>query len=276
MVVHVQRVVMSQKSMKGRIRTALQPLTNSLNNKQHILKTLIAAITLITLSASFTTSSAQKNSVHKVIVKEVLQTRNYSYLNVTENDSTLWLTVLKLEAKPGDIYYFLDNDGFVTQNFESKELARKFGKVVFLNKIYTDEQQLSSNAPLDETNSINMIENYHQQNKKDAFIKGKIVVEKAKDGITISELFSNKDKYANKEVVIRGQIVKYNDSIMGRNWVHLQDGTESNSTFDLTITTAAQVKIGEIVTFRGKIALNKDFGYGYSYEIIMEDAQLMP
>jgi hypothetical protein len=262
--------------MKGRIRTALQPLTNSLNNKQHILKTLIAAITLITLSASFTTSSAQKNSVHKVIVKEVLQTRNYSYLNVTENDSTLWLTVLKLEAKPGDIYYFLDNDGFVTQNFESKELARKFGKVVFLNKIYTDEQQLSSNAPLDETNSINMIENYHQQNKKDAFIKGKIVVEKAKDGITISELFSNKDKYANKEVVIRGQIVKYNDSIMGRNWVHLQDGTESNSTFDLTITTAAQVKIEEIVTFRGKIALNKDFGYGYSYEIIMEDAQLMP
>jgi hypothetical protein len=61
---------------------------------------------------------------------------------------------------------------------------------------------------------------------------------------------------------------------MGKNWVHIQDGTEYQGGFDLTITTDGQVAVGETVTFEGKIVLDKDFGYGYSYPVLMEEAKI--
>ena len=60
---------------------------------------------------------------------------------------------------------------------------------------------------------------------------------------------------------------------MGKNWVHIQDGTDYKDGFDLTVTTNNTVAVGEIVTFEGKIALDKDFGYGYSYSVIMEEGK---
>ena len=63
---------------------------------------------------------------------------------------------------------------------------------------------------------------------------------------------------------------------MGKNWFHIQDGTTNNGDFDLTITSAAEVKVGDIVTIEGVVALKKDFGAGYSYEVIIEEAKLIP
>jgi len=75
-------------------------------------------------------------------------------------------------------------------------------------------------------------------------------------------------------VLIKGQVTKVNRAIMEKNWVHLQDGTGDSGGFDLTVTTQEQVNVGDVVTFEGKITLNKDFGAGYSYEVIMEQAKL--
>jgi hypothetical protein len=69
-------------------------------------------------------------------------------------------------------------------------------------------------------------------------------------------------------------VVKVNKQVMGKNWIHIQDGTDFNNDFDLTITTQDLAEIGDEVTFKGKISVNKDFGSGYSYEVIMEDAVL--
>ena len=65
-----------------------------------------------------------------------------------------------------------------------------------------------------------------------------------------------------------------NSGIMGKNWLHIQDGTKSGSDFDLTVTTSDNVGKDQIVTVTGKIVLNKDFGYGYSYKVLMEDAKV--
>jgi hypothetical protein len=94
-------------------------------------------------------------------------------------------------------------------------------------------------------------------------------------GITIAELFSNKDKYAGKTVRIRGKVTKFNAAIMDKNWIHLQDGTESSGKFDLTATTDIEVAVGETITLEGKVAVGKDFGYGYSYEILLENAKIV-
>ena len=71
---------------------------------------------------------------------------------------------------------------------------------------------------------------------------------------------------------VTGQCVKVNPMIMNRNWVHLRDGSVSDH--DLTVTTDANIPLGAVVSLEGRIALNKDFGAGYKYDLIMEDAVL--
>ena len=62
---------------------------------------------------------------------------------------------------------------------------------------------------------------------------------------------------------------------MNKNWIHIQDGTDNSGKFDLTVTTDIEVKVGDTITLEGAIALDKDFGFGYKYEVIMEDAKLV-
>ncbi|MBW2184028.1 MAG: hypothetical protein JRF49_09225, partial [Deltaproteobacteria bacterium] len=91
---------------------------------------------------------------------------------------------------------------------------------------------------------------------------------------TVSELYAQKNDLAGKEVVVRGKVVKFSKNIMGKNWIHVQDGTGDIGSNDLTITTTAVAKIGDIILVRGRIAINKDFGFGYKYDIIIEDANV--
>ena len=92
---------------------------------------------------------------------------------------------------------------------------------------------------------------------------------------SLKELFDNHDQYGGKKVVVKGECVKVNNQIMGRNWVHIQDGTKDGDTpYDLTITTQEEATIGDELTFEGVITLNKDFGGGYTYDVIMEKAKL--
>ena len=80
--------------------------------------------------------------------------------------------------------------------------------------------------------------------------------------------------YNNKTVRIKGKVVKYNPAIMNVNWLHIQDGTDFNGEFDLTVTTKAEVNVNDIVIIEGTVALNKDFGAGYTYAIIVENASI--
>lgn len=118
-------------------------------------------------------------------------------------------------------------------------------------------------------------QNMNSQNasSKVALEKINVTVEPCKDCIKISDLLANKKNYSGKTIMVKGQVTKYNPSIMGKNWIHIQDGSEFGGSFDLTITTDKQVSVGEIITFEGRIALDKDFGYGYVYNVLMEEGK---
>ncbi len=103
--------------------------------------------------------------------------------------------------------------------------------------------------------------------------KEEVDVKPAEQGITIAELLADKQKYAGKTIRIKGKVTKFNAKIMNRNWIHIQDGTEYAGKFDLTATTDIEAIVGETLTLEGTITLDKDFGYGYSYEVLMEDAK---
>ena len=77
-------------------------------------------------------------------------------------------------------------------------------------------------------------------------------------------------------MTIRGKVVKYNEGVMGKNWIHLQDGSgdAGQGTNDLTVTSLDAASVSETVTITGTVRTNKDFGSGYVYRVIVEDAKV--
>jgi len=124
------------------------------------------------------------------------------------------------------------------------------------------------------TEKSQAMENPHMNSQsagsKVAVEKIAVKVEPCKDCIRISEILSNRSKYSGKTIRVTGQVTKYNPEIMGKNWIHIQDGSEYKGGFDLTITSDQHVTVGETITFEGEIVLDKDFGYGYFYSVLME------
>ena len=105
---------------------------------------------------------------------------------------------------------------------------------------------------------------------------GPIKVEKAKgaDAYTVSETYEKIEKLEKKTVSVRGQVVKVSKGIMGKNWVHLQDGSgdAGKGTNNLVVTSQDVPKVGDVVTAKGTIYKDKDFGAGYLYKVIVEEA----
>ncbi|MBI3753845.1 MAG: hypothetical protein HY266_07395 [Deltaproteobacteria bacterium] len=99
-------------------------------------------------------------------------------------------------------------------------------------------------------------------------------ITKVKGGYTVEELYAKKDELKGKKVSVRGKVVKFNGGIMGRNWVHLRDGSGKPGADDITVTTNQNAKVGGTVVATGVVAVDKDFGSGYRYEVILEEADL--
>jgi hypothetical protein len=192
-------------------------------------------------------------------VEEVLQANAYTYLNLKDDDGLFWVAVTKREMEVGETVSFAD--GLEMKNFVSKDLDRTFETVYFVSEIRTGSQPAAT--------STHATTSPHGKATTE---KLQIALEPAPGGITIGQLFANREAYANKTVRIRGQVTKVNRAILKRNWVHLQDGTDDAGNYDLTITTNEDAEPGDIVTFEGTIVLNKDFGAGYAYEVLMEEA----
>jgi hypothetical protein len=109
-------------------------------------------------------------------------------------------------------------------------------------------------------------------------LEGEIKVEKASgpDAYTVGELHKNKDLLDKKNVVVKGKVVKVSPAIMGKNWIHLRDGSgdRAEKSDRLVVTSQDLPAVGDTVTARGTIYKDKDFGAGYRYAVIMEDARI--
>lgn len=199
---------------------------------------------------------------HHVEVKEVLQTSSYTYFLVTEYGEELWMATNKMDVKEGEDLYF--DDAMVMVNFPSRELDRTFEKILFVEVISNtpNKQDLNTQVPANH-NAGKIIEP-----------KAEIDIEVVPGGLTIAEIYKNDSEYNGKKVQVTGKVIKVNKNIMNLNWVHLQDGTQDDEHYDLTLTTTEEVNVGDTATFEGIVVLNKDFGHGYFYELILENGTL--
>lgn len=197
-------------------------------------------------------------SLHKVVVLENLNTSQYSYMRVKENDQEFWIAVMRQEVKIGDIYQF--ESGLIQENFFSKEFNRTFDKLYLVSDFKPVGDSAGNQTP----------EEAHANATETSTVEPPKSVMAVPGSIKIADLVANLAKYDGKRVKVTGKVMKANPEIMGRNWLHLQDG--SGKGLDLTVTTVQDVPPGSTVTMEGTLALNKDFGAGYKYDYILEGA----
>lgn len=201
---------------------------------------------------------------HRAEIKEVLQASSYTYLLLDEEGDEYWIAATKNDFKAGNTVYHLG--GMEMKNFESKDLGRTFEKVFFISQV--------SDQPIYPQKSKSTI-NGQTESQKPEIKKIDINIEPVNGSIKIGDLYSSRSEFNGKEVIVRGQVTKVNLNIMNKNWVHIQDGSGNESSYDLTITTEGIPKVGDVVAFKGILAVNKDFGMGYSYEVILEEARIL-
>jgi len=236
-------------------------------NKSKLILTVILLILGIFFIVTTCNRSGNKSKarvlppgMHGVVITEVLQTSNYTYFQVEENDNKFWIAVVSRDSKPGDSLYY--SKFAEMKNFTSKETGRTFPSILFVDDPSDKLVPPVTSAPPELTP------------KKVKIVRwSEVSVVTPKGGITIADLYKNKNSYAGKSVIIRGKVVRYNHEVMHKNWVHIQDGTDFEDKFDLTVTTLDSLAVGSTVTFKGIISLDKDFGSGYFYDVIMEDAK---
>lgn len=204
-------------------------------------------------------TSAGANDMHEVVALEILQAERYTYLKVVEKSDTFWIASTKFEPKKGNTYFY--RGGLLKTNFESIEHKRTFEKIFLVSSIMDAAAHPGGNVDnIEEMPNAPMIPTE---------------VKKIAGTVKLSDLLNAKEKFAGKSIIVSGKIVKANFGIMGKNWYHIQDGTKAGGkNADLTITSAEILPLEAIVNFEGKIYLNKDFGAGYKYDIIMEEAKM--
>lgn len=231
------------------------------------MKQLAVVIFILLLSQACNNSNSSETNemdgIHKIVVEEVLQTSQYTYIMAKQDKKEAWLAVSSMIVETGATYYY--QDGLLMTDFNSKELDRTFDEIFFVNELFTSPPAKKEEVKIDPANHTGVVPSE----------KHEVNIPVVEGGISISELYSNKESYAGKKVKVSGEVVKFNPEIMGVNWIHLQDGTDYEGKFDLTITSALAVAVGDIVTFEGVVVLDKDFGYGYFYDLLLEEGVIV-
>ncbi len=205
------------------------------------------------------------NELHKVVVEEVLPTARYVYLRVKEDEKEFWIATRKAEINKGEVYFY--RGGLLKTNFESKEYNRIFDEIYLIsNLVSEDHSQHAASAASGSTAKKEIVvkEDIPTHTEKTVVHKGTI---------QISELVGDPKKYEGHSVQLSGKCVKVNPNIMGLNWIHLQDGSKDD--FDMVITTNTFVPEGKQITIRAVVSLNRDFGAGYKYDLILENGTLV-
>ena len=195
-------------------------------------------------------------------VVETMSTAGYTYVLVDDGSRQAWAAAPQFDVSVGDTVNV--PPGQEMPEYHSNSLDRTFESVFFVPSISVGDAE----APAGE-----MPAGHPDTTPDSADISFDGIV-KAEDGLTVADLFRDRENLAGKEVSIRGKCVKFSPAIMGTNWIHLQDGTDHEGANDLTVTSAAAATKGDTILVTGVVTVDKDFGAGYRYDLIIEDAQV--
>jgi hypothetical protein len=203
-------------------------------------------------------------------VLETMDAGGYTYVLVDNGKDKQWAAAPGFEIKAGD--RVIVPQGSPMRNFHSKTLNRTFDDIFFVARV-SKEGEKSKAGGLPEGHVPISTGNSAVSKSAGMDFSG---IQKPEGGKTIAEIYVSKEALVEQEVLVRGKVVKFVSNVMGRNWFHLQDGTGEKGSNDLTITANVKVTagVGDTVTVRGKVMLNRDFGSGYRYDLLIIDGKI--
>ncbi|MDH4943784.1 GW dipeptide domain-containing protein [Sulfurimonas sp. C5] len=188
-------------------------------------------------------------STHTATVLESMNSGGYTYMKVNDGKNSYWIAMTQRDVKKGSNISFTEQ-GWM-KNFHSKTLNRTFDNILFAGDTVTQQEQ-------------------EQVKYKPNIMTSKF---QTKNTLTIAEVFKNREKYVGKTITVHAEVTKVSSGIMGKNWVHIEDGSRFMNMDDLVFTTVKETpKAGDIVFASGTLAKDKDFGYGYFYPVIIEQS----
>ncbi len=212
-------------------------------------------------------------------VVEVINAASYTYVQVDTGSKKVWAAATQFPVKSGDAVTL--SDAMAMNNYHSKTLNRTFDVVYFSGRVAVNGRPAGggmgtsvSLPPGHATNPHGPMGNPHGGVAGAPTLDLKGII-KAVNGQTVAEVYAGKSRLGGKAISVRGRVVKFNANIMGKNWLHIRDGSGGDGTNDLTVTTSARVKVGDLVLVNGKLSVDRDFGAGYKYGLIVEDAQVV-
>ncbi len=192
----------------------------------------------------------------------------YTYIKLDEQGKEVWLATLPLNVSVGDKIEYMGGD--VMKDFHSKGLDKTFDSIRFVIRI----RVLNENSLKDK--KVISDDEYHKSipGKKQTVSKPKSSeILKAADGKTINEIISERDELKDKEVTLRAKVMKVSKNILGKDWVTLQDGTGVSPEDRLIATTTEAVNTGDVLSVKGTVITDVNFGTGYSYKVMIENAK---
>lgn len=259
---------------------------------RHLLLGVFFAFAMTAFSAaSFAADQPQSESG---TVLETMNALNYTYMNVKTATGSKWVAIPATTVAVGDTVHFLD--GMVMKDFNSQTLERTFASILFSPGLVADNATTDSPAaaapesspPSSFTDAVKAESQQTASPQPEGLVSAgsigatapyvEVEIEKASgdNGYTVAQIFDKAASLTGNTVRVRGKVVKVSPNIMGRNWIHIQDGTGDplNNSHDLVVTSQDLPETDTVVVAEGVLAADKDFGYGYEYQAIIEEAAI--
>jgi hypothetical protein len=202
-----------------------------------------------TLLGLLIASSVWAATNHSGKVLETLESGGYTYMKVQEGKNSYWIAMTHRDVKVGETIKY-EEQGWM-KNFHSKTLNRTFEDILFAGSVTNEapKKQIEKRA--------SKMDSTYQE----------------KGTLSVAQVFANRDKYIGKVITVKGKVTKTSNAIMKLNWLHIQDGSNFSNMNDLVFTSTDPLPaVGETIYAKGVLVKDKDFGYGYFYPVIIQNA----
>lgn len=235
---------------------------------------ILATLVLLASGARADAPPATEAFTGKVL--QTMDAGTYTYAEVEAGAKKIWAAAPRTKLAVGDTVTV--PAGMLMKNFTSKTLERTFEEIYFVPSLLppgaapaAPRAAAPAAAPAPGGAKAPAPIAAHRGNgaapKSGALVAA---IARVADGFTVAELYAQKASLTGKPVAVRGRVAKFTGGILGKNWIHVEDGSGAEK--DLTVTTDAVAKVGDTVVVRGVLGADRDFGAGYKYDIIIEDA----
>jgi hypothetical protein len=218
---------------------------------------------LIMMAPFVVTQGKAESKSHSGIVLETIDAANYIYMNIDESGNKYWIAAPHMSIDKGTHVNFTEQ--LEMTDFTSKALDRTFDRLLFVGKVHIEStsENTTADAPTPTPEAA-------AEEPVAISVPPEYIYEDA-EKYTIEEIYSKKDEIKGKPVEVSGEVVKVNENILGKSWVHIKDGTGTENNNKLVFTSDNDTTtVGSEVTAKGIADTDKDFGSGYFYPVIIE------